>query len=414
MNPIDLFAKQRTQFPALTRTKNGQPAVFLDGPAGTQVPQRVIDAMSDYFTRCNANHGGLFDTSVESDKWLDEAHRAVSDFLNADDPDTIAFGQNMTSMTMALSRALGGTWNTGDEVVVTRLDHDANFRPWMLAAEDAGATVRIVDFHHEDCTLDLEQLYGYLNERTRLVAVGCASNSVGTVNPIAQICQAARDVGALTFVDAVHYAPHRSIDVQAFGCDFLACSAYKFFGPHTGIQWGRRELLESLTPYKLRPAPDDLPGRWMTGTQSHESIVATMAAIDYIADIGKQLGSTGGRRQQLETAFEAIQPFESSLATQLLAGLAELPNIRVWGIRDPSRMDERMPTISITHDQLTTTEVAQRLANEGIFVWHGHYYAVELSEALGREPEGMVRLGIIHYNTSEEIDRLLAALAGLA
>jgi cysteine desulfurase family protein (TIGR01976 family) len=413
MNQTELFARQRLQFPALTRTKNGEPAVFLDGPAGTQVPQRVIDAMSDYFSRCNANHGGLFDTSVESDHWLDEAHRAVADFLNTDDPDTVAFGQNMTSLTMALSRALSKTWNVGDEIVVTRLDHDANFRPWLLAAEDAGATVRIVDIDSDDCTLNLKQLYGYLNSKTRLVAVGCASNSVGTVNPIAEICQAARAVGALSFVDAVHYAPHRSIDVQKFGCDFLACSAYKFFGPHTGIQWGRRELLESLTPYKLKPAPDELPGRWMTGTQSHESIVGTMAAIDYIADIGQQLGSNGTRREQLETAFSGIQEFESTLATQLSTELKRLPNIKVWGIRDSQRITERMPTISITHDRLTATEVAQRLADVGIFVWHGHYYAVELSEALGREPEGMVRLGIIHYNTSYEIDRLVAALKSL-
>jgi cysteine desulfurase family protein (TIGR01976 family) len=413
MNQTELFARQRLQFPALTRTKNGEPAVFLDGPAGTQVPQRVIDAMSDYFSRCNANHGGLFDTSVESDHWLDEAHRAVADFLNTDDPDTVAFGQNMTSLTMALSRALSKTWNVGDEIVVTRLDHDANFRPWLLAAEDAGATVRIVDIDSDDCTLNLKQLYGYLNSKTRLVAVGCASNSVGTVNPIAEICQAARAVGALSFVDAVHYAPHRSIDVQKFGCDFLACSAYKFFGPHTGIQWGRRELLESLTPYKLKPAPDELPGRWMTGTQSHESIVGTMAAIDYIADIGQQLGSNGTRREQLETAFSGIQEFESTLATQLSTELERLPNIKVWGIRDSQRITERMPTISITHDRLTATEVAQRLADVGIFVWHGHYYAVELSEALGREPEGMVRLGIIHYNTSYEIDRLVAALKSL-
>jgi cysteine desulfurase family protein (TIGR01976 family) len=413
MNHTEFFAKQRAQFPALKRTKHGRSAVFLDGPAGTQVPQCVIDAMSNYFVRCNANHGGLFDTSIESDKWLDDAHRAVADFLNAGDPDTIAFGQNMTSLTMALSRALGKTWQEGDEVIVTRLDHDANFRPWVLAARDAGATVRIVDILPGDCTLNLDQFHNYLNDRTRLVAVGCASNSVGTINPIAQICKAAREVGALSFVDAVHFAPHRSIDVQAFGCDFLACSAYKFFGPHTGIQWGRRELLESISPYKLRPAPDDLPGRWMSGTQSHESIVATMAAVDYIAEIGAQLGSTGSRRERLCTAFEAIQQFESSLASRLLTGLESLPDFRVWGIQDRERFAERMPTISITHHQRTATEVAQALADQGIFVWHGNYYAVELSDALGREPEGMVRLGIIHYNTAEEIDRLLSALAAL-
>ncbi len=414
MNLADFFAKRRDQFPALQRLRNGMQSVFLDGPAGTQVPQCVINAMSEYFVRCNANHGGLFDTSVESDRWLDESHQAVADLLNAADPTTISFGQNMTSLTMSLSRALARTWKPGDEVIVTRLDHDANFRPWILAANDAGATVRIVDVHVDDCTLDLEQLKNYLNERTKLVAVGCASNSVGTINPIAEICQWVRSAGALTFVDAVHYAPHRAIDVQAFGCDFLACSAYKFFGPHLGIQWGRREILEDLLPYKLRPASDDLPGRWMTGTQSHESIVGTMAAIDYLVSIGKELGASHSRREHLETAFSAIERHESTLATDLIQAISELPDIRIWGISDPARVAERMPTISITHSKLTATEVAIQLAKSGIFVWHGNYYAVELSELLGCEPEGMVRLGIVHYNTSIELERLIAALRSLS
>jgi cysteine desulfurase family protein (TIGR01976 family) len=410
MNLKDFFSAQRADFPALGRVKDGRPVVFLDGPAGTQVPQSVIDAISDYFVRCNANHGGLFDTSMESDALLDDAHQAVADFLNAGDKDTIAFGQNMTSLTMAMSRALARTWSPGDEIIVTRLDHDANFRPWLLAAADAGVTVRIVDVFPDDCTLDLDQLKDYLGDKTRLVAVGCASNSVGTVNPISQICGWAREVGALSYVDAVHFAPHRRIDVQAIGCDFLACSAYKFFGPHTGIQWGRRELLEELVPYKLRPASDELPGRWMTGTQSHESIAGTMAAVEYLAKIGAALGAGETRGEQLTTAMVAIQGFESELTLELLAGLSEIPKIRVWGITDPDRINERMPTLSITHEDVPAPQLASLLAAQGIFAWHGNYYAVELSDALGREPEGMVRIGMVHYNTSEEIDRLLLAL----
>ena len=408
-------ASLRTRFPALSRQHNGEPVVYLDGPAGTQVPQRVMDAIADYLTHRNANHGGLFATSIESDALLDEAHRAVADLLGADDPDCVYFGPNMTTLTFALSRSLAKTWRPGDEVVVTRLDHDANVTPWVLAAQDAGATVRYVDFHHEDCTLDMEDFRSKLSQKTRLVAVGCASNSTGSINPVRAICDAARQVGALSFLDAVHFAPHALIDVTEFGCDFLACSAYKFFGPHIGITWGRREHLERLTAYKLRPAPDDLPGKWMSGTQNHECIAGVLAAIDYLADLGRDVvgDQSLARRPALKASYQAVGRYESELVAKLLSGLHEISDITVRGITNPAQFDERLPTVSITHQRLSATAIAERLAASGIFVWHGNYYALQITECLGLEPDGMVRIGLVHYNTVEEVDRLLEALKQL-
>ncbi len=405
----------RRQFPALARKVNERPAIYLDGPAGTQVPQSVIDAMADYLRYRNANHGGVFVTSRESDAMLHEAHAAAADLLNADDADCVFFGQNMTSLTFAISRSLARTWNQDDEIVVTRLDHDANVSPWVMAAADAGATVRYVAIDKSDCTLDLDDFRAKINDRTRLVAVGCASNASGSVNAVQTICGWARDVGAVSFLDAVHFAPHVRIDVTEFGCDFLACSAYKFFGPHTGIMWGRRELLEELVAYKVRPAPDDLPGKWMTGTQSHESIAGTLAAIEYLADLGREAAGDHGlsRRDALSAAYAAISVYERQLVLHLLEGLARIEAVRVWGITDAGRVAERLPTVSITHDRLTATEVAQHLAERGIFVWNGNYYALQLTETLGLEPAGMVRIGLTHYNTIDEVDRLLEEITKL-
>ena len=402
----------RQQFPALARRHNGEPVVFFDGPAGTQVPQSVIDAIADYLSHRNANHGGLFATSRESDAMLDEAHRAVADLLGADDPDCVYFGPNMTTLTFALSRALSKAWRPGDEVIVTRLDHDANVTPWVMAAEDAGATVRYVDFKRENCTLDIADFHDKLSNKTRLVAVGCASNSTGSVNPVREICAAAREVGALSFLDAVHYAPHASIDVAAFGCDFLACSAYKFFGPHIGIGWGRRDLLENLTPYKLRPATDELPGKWMTGTQNHECIAGVLAAIDYLADLGRDVASNQSldRRSALQASYQAIGRYEQTLMAKLLAGLEANHEVKIWGITDPARFGDRLPTVSFTHKRFSAPEVARLLDDAGIFVWHGNYYALQITETLGLEPDGMVRIGLVHYNTDEEVARLLHAL----
>lgn len=405
----------RAQFPALQRRVGDQPAAFLDGPAGTQVPTCVGAAMNRYLFECNANHGGCFATSDETDRWMDEAHQAAADLLGAVDPGTVSFGQNMTSLTFSLSRALARTWRAGDEIVVTQMEHDANYTPWVLAAADAGIQVRRVAIRADDCTLDMDSLRDQISTRTRLIAVGCASNAVGTRNPIGEVVAAARDVGALTYLDAVHYAPHDLMDVEAWGCDFLACSAYKFFGPHLGLLWGRRELLESLVPYKLRPAPEQLPGRWMTGTQSHEGIAGTMAAIDYLAELGRRLGpdANAARRVALQQAFASIVPYESQLAWQLIEGLRAIPGVKVYGITAPSRSEERMPTVAWNHPRLRSREVAELLGKRGFFVWHGNYYALPLTESIGVEPHGMVRVGMVHYNTSEEIDRLLTAIAEL-
>jgi cysteine desulfurase family protein (TIGR01976 family) len=402
----------RRQFPALSRRVGEFPAIYLDGPAGTQVPQRVIDAMGDYLAHRNANHGGLFPTARESDQLLDEVHRAAAHFLGADDPDTVFFGQNMTSLTFALSRSLADTWQPDDEIIVTRLDHDANVTPWIMAARDVDATVKTIDIRQDDCTLDLDQLRNTITPRTRLVAVGAASNATGGLNPVADIIRWAHQAGALVFVDAVHYAPHRLIDVQALGCDFLACSAYKFFGPHTGLMWGRRELLESLKAYKVRPATNSLPGKWMTGTQSHESLAGVLAAIEYLADLGRMLAGNDSldRRGALREAYAGIESYERYLVERLLHGLQQMPEIKVWGITDTERLDQRVATVCLTHDRYNSAELAERLGRQGVFAWHGNYYALQLSEALGQEPAGMLRLGLLHYNSIGEVERLLRIL----
>jgi len=408
----ELIQQCRQQFPALSRTVNDSPAIFLDGPAGTQVPQRVIDAMVRYLSDCNANHGGLFPTSMESDLMLAEAHQALADLLGVADSAEVAFGANMTSLTFALARSLARTWSPGDEIVVTRLDHDANVSPWVLAAEDAGVTVHFIDLRVDDYTLDLDALQDKLSEKTRLVAVGCASNASGGINPVQDICRWAHDAGSLVFLDAVHYAPHRLIDVPAWDCDFLACSTYKFFGPHVGVCWGRRALLEELTAYKVRPAENQLPDKWMTGTQNHEGIAGALAAVNYLADLGCQLKGQDdlARREALQVAFAAIEDYETELTRQLLEGLNAIEQIKVWGIAELDRLAERVPTVSITHENLTASQLAERLGQEGIFAWHGNYYALEFTESLGLEPDGMLRIGLVHYNTVEEVERLRQCL----
>jgi cysteine desulfurase family protein (TIGR01976 family) len=408
----------RRQFPALQRQVNSRAPVFLDGPGGTQVPRRVIDAMVRYLSTCNANHGGAFTTSRESDQVLRSAHEAAADLLNAPSPDEIVFGANMTSLTFQLSRAVGRTLKPGDEVLVTRLDHDANIRPWLLAARDAGAVAHFVDVRPDDCTLDLDDLRRKLNPRVRLVAVTCASNAVGTRVDVREVCRLARDAGALTYLDAVHYAPHGPIDVQAWGCDFLACSAYKFFGPHVGVLWGRRELLERLPAYKVRPAPETPPDRWMTGTQNHEGLAGLAAAVEYLAEIGEGVPDAARRfpglterRLHLRAAMSAIQEYEAGLARRLLAGLAERPRFRVWGVADPGRVAERAPTVAVATADRTPRQLAERLAEREIYAWDGSVYAVELAERLGLEGRGgFLRLGLAHYNTADEVEQTLRAL----
>ncbi|MDG2185343.1 MAG: cysteine desulfurase-like protein [Mariniblastus sp.] len=411
-----MLADCRQQFPALQRQEKGQAAVFFDGPAGTQVPLCVIQAMTRYLTECNSNQGGVFGTSLESDQWLHQAHQAFADLVGATDPDEIVFGQNMTSLTYAFSRSLAKTWKAGDEIIVTALDHDANISPWVQAAADHDVTVRWIDFKSTDYTLDLDQLAATLSAKTRLVAVGCASNATGGINPVKQICGMAHKHGALVYLDAVHFGPHGLIDVVDWDCDFLACSSYKFFGPHLGTLWGRRRLLEDLPAYKVRPASDRIPWKWMNGTQSHESIVGGMACIDYLANIGRALADQGEtpRRTALEVAFTAITKYERALASYLLQGLERIPGINIFGITQESQLDNRFPTVSITHDAINTTDLARILADEGIYVWHGNYYALEFTDRLGLEPEGMVRIGLVHYNTFAEIDRLLGVVSNAA
>lgn len=401
----------RQQFPAFKRMVDGRPAVFLDGPAGSQVPQRVIDAISEHLAHRNANHGGEFDTSRESDAIVDATREALALFLNAPDSESIVFGANMTTLTFALSRAIATRWEPDDEIVVTQLDHDANVSPWVRAALDREVIVQRVPVKPEDCTLNMTALKSKLSGRTKLVAIGAASNAVGTRNPIKEITRLAHAVGALVFVDAVHWAPHAAIDVIDWDCDFLACSAYKFFGPHIGILHGKRDLLQTLPAYKVRPCPETLPDRWMTGTQNFACIAGVKAALDYLFDLTKQLASaTNTTRQSFVRGFAAIEAHERGLGQRLLEGLASLPKIKVWGITDANRLAERVPTVSFTHQTKKPIEIAKYLGERGIFVWHGNYYALPLTETLRLEPDGMVRVGLLHYNTAEEVDRLIVAL----
>ena len=398
----------RAQFPALQRTVDGQPAVFFDGPGGTQAPDRVIDAMAGYLRRGSSNLGGPFLTSRETDAAAEAARSAMKDLLNARRPEEIVFGQNMTSLTFSISRAIAQTWQPGDEIIVTHIDHDANISPWLRATEDRGVTVRHLDFRPENCTLAMETLPALLNGRTRLVAVNYASNAVGTINDVVKVVELAHAAGALVYVDAVHYAPHGVIDVQALDCDFLACSVYKFFGPHTGVLYGKYELLDSLRAYKVRPASDEPPGKWETGTQSFESLCGTAAAVDYLADIG---GEGGTRREQLVRAMNAIKAYEMELSEQFLRGAASVPGLRLYGITDVEELDQRTPTFAVSLEGFSAEEVATYLGDRGFFVWHGHYYAVAVMKRLGLlESGGLVRIGFAHYNTAEEIDRLFAAL----
>jgi cysteine desulfurase family protein (TIGR01976 family) len=394
----------RSHFPALARQIDGRSPAFFDGPAGSQVPRQVIDAISDYLAHHNANTGGAFATSVATDATLDGARETAADFLGAPSAREVVFGANMTTLTFALSRSLARTWREGDEVIVTDLDHQANIAPWRLAARDAGAVVKVVPFDPESCTLDLEALERLLSPRTRLVAVGMASNAVGTITDVGRVAAMAREVGALTFVDAVHFAPHRAIDVKAIQCDFLACSAYKFFGPHVGVLWGRTEHLAGLTPYRVPPASDEVPWRWETGTLNHEGIAGTAAAMEWIAS----LGGEGERRERMIEGMAAIHSLEGPLLRRLMDGLRAIPGARVHG---PPEGHPRTPTVALTLAGRDPAAVAAELARAGIFVWSGDFYASTVVDRLGlRASGGVIRIGLAPYNTPEEVDRLLEHL----
>ena len=404
----------RKQFPSLALQVDGRPAVYFDGPGGTQVAGRVIEAVTDYYVRSNANTHGAFETSHRTDVVISAARAAMADMLGCR-PDEVAFGPNMTTLTFAMSRAIGRELGPGDEIVITSLDHDANVAPWRALSE-RGCTIRQVAVNASDCTLDLDDFQRQLTSRTKLVAVGYASNSVGTINPVARIVQMAHGVGALVYVDAVHYAPHGFIDVKALDCDFLSCSVYKFFGPHIGVLYGKHEHLAKFQPYKVRPATDEVPDRWETGTHNTEGLAGVSGAVTYLADLGEKLNPKAEtRRQALQAAFDAIKQYERELGDRLISGLKQIRGLKIFGIQDPSRFAERTPTVSIRIDGHEPREIAQRLGDRGIFVWDGNYYALNLSEVLGVEDKGgMVRIGLVHYNTPDEVDRLLEELKTIA
>jgi cysteine desulfurase family protein (TIGR01976 family) len=407
--PLDI-AWVREQFPSLKVEVGGKAAAFLDGPAGTQVPRQVMDAIQNYLTNANANTYGAFATSRRTNEMILAARGAMADFLNCA-TEEVVFGQNMTTIALGLARAIGRELKAGDEIVVTTLDHDANVGPWR-ALEEKGVVVRQVDIREADCTLDLEDLAKKITAKTKIVAVGYASNMVGTINPVAQITRMAHDAGALMFVDAVHYAPHGLVDVKALDCDFLACSPYKFFGPHMGTLYGKREHLERFKPYKMRPATNVSPECWETGTQVHELIAGIGAAVDYIAELGRWCNPAAKkRREALAAAYRTTVPYEHTLLVKLLDGLERLPGIQVFGITDRARFDERCSTVSFRIGEHNPTEIAGFLGDRGIFTWDGNFYALNLSERLGVEQKGgVLRVGLVHYNTAQEVDRLLEAL----
>jgi len=406
----------RQQFPSLSR-----PAIFFDNPGGTQIAKPALDRMVAYLTDTNANHAGPFATSIASDAIIDEAHQAVADFFNANRAEEIVFGANMTSLTFHISRSLARTWNPGDTIVVTRLDHDANVTPWVLAAKDRDCHVQYVDFNLEDGTLDLDQLSEALETEPRLVAVGYASNALGTINPLQEITAMAHASGALVYVDAVHYAPHGPIDVQNLDCDFLVCSAYKFFGPHVGMLYGRYDLLDQLSAYKVRPAPSTPPGKFQTGTPNFEGIAGLLGTLEYLEWLGENFETAGiggdysNRRLRLKQAMGTISTYETQLSRAMLEILEETPGLTIYGPRNIDRLNERVPTFAFTLEGFTPRQIAEELGKRDIFVWDGNYYALQVTEALGLEESGgMVRVGPVHYNTLDEIMRFGEVLGEIA
>jgi len=404
----------RSKFPALSQTVNGSHAVFLDAPGGTQVPQTVIDAISSYLATSNSNVHGQFLTSRRTDQAIEAAHSAAADLLGCD-ADEVVFGPNMTTLTFGFSRAIGREFHEGDEVITTILDHNANIAPWHALAE-RGVLIREVGIRQSDCALDMEDFARKLNPRTKLVAVGYASNAVGSINPMPQIIEMAHRQGALVYVDAVHYAPHRLIDVRDLDCDFLACSVYKFFGPHLGIVYGKREHLARLRPYKVRPATETLPYRWETGTQNHEGMAGATAAINYIADLGREVSPiVKTRREAIAAAYQWISQYELSLCRQLISGLLDIPGLTLYGIADADRLDQRTATVGIRVEGISPDSLSLALGEKGIFTWAGNFYALNLTEALNIEEKGgVLRIGLVHYNTADEVERLLSELLPVA
>ena len=405
MTNVASTADIRTHFPALTRQHNGFPVAYFDGPGGTQVPRSVAAAMTDYLFNHNANTHWAYPTSIETDEIVEQSRQALADFLNAS-PHEIAFGQNMSSLTFHLSRALARNWSAGDEVIITELDHHANQDPWRALERDRGVAIRVVPMDIESGTIDLQDLVNLLSNRTKLVAIGAASNALGTINDIKRAAKLAHEAGALCFVDAVHYAPHNLVDVKDIDCDFLACSAYKFYGPHIGILYGRKHLLEMTDFPKLRPAPDNSPDRVETGTQSFESIAGAAAAVDFLASLAA--GTT--RRDRLGNSFAELHHRQSELLQRLWSGLVAIDGVRIYG---PPPAGMRTSTISLTLKNHNSEAIARTLAEKGVFVSNGDFYATTVAEKMKLAADGFVRVGCACYTTEEEIDRLIAGVREL-
>jgi cysteine desulfurase family protein (TIGR01976 family) len=410
----------REQFPSLNR-----PAVFLDNPAGTQISQQSLDRINKYLLENNANHEGMFETSRKSDEVLHEAHAALADFLNASRPEEIVFGNNMTTLTLHISRSLARSLQAGDNILVTRMDHDANIAPWMLVAEDKGCNLIWVDLDVENGTLDLNDFERALARKPKIAAFGYASNLLGTVNPVKKLTGMAHDAGALVFLDAVQYAPHGPIDVQDIDCDFLVCSSYKFFGPHAGALYGRYDLLNELKAYKVRPASDELPYKFETGTQNHEGIAGVLGALEYFEWLAGQFGDGhesdwraerfSGRRLAYKQAMSAIRTYEYELSKALIEVVESVPGTRIYGVTDLNRLEERVPTVSFTMEGKDPEKIADAIGKQGFYVWNGHNYALAIVERLGLlEAGGMIRVGPVHYNTLDEIHRFQEVLHQVA
>ena len=412
----------RAQFPALAITDNGTRRIYFDNPGGTQVPKSVADAISDCLLTTNANIGAHFVTSKSADAVVLAAREAMADFLNAPSSNEVIFGQNMTTITLHMSRSIGRLFSPGDEIVLSKMDHDANIGPWLLMARDLNLEVRWLPFNTESFEIDPEDLNEIITERTRLVCVGGASNLTGTINDITTICARAKAVGALSFIDGVQSAPHVPIDVQRLGCDFFICSPYKFFGPHQGVLWGRREVLERLNPYKVRPLTSELPWCFESGTQSHEGLAGISAAVDYFAEVGRTMAADqaanwsqfSGRRQHIHAAMDLLFEYEKTLTSHLIDGLLEIDGVTIQGITARDALDRRVPSVSFTHDSVQSDDIAKALAEQNIFVWSGDFYAMDAAKVLGvSDSGGTLRVGPVHYNSIDEIDELLQSLRTL-
>lgn len=401
----------RREFPALSRSRNGRTRIFLDNPAGTQLPRQVVEAVSNALVDAASNYGGFFENSRNAEAISARAHDAMADFVNAHSPNEIVVGQSMTGLTLHMSRSLGRLLAPGDEIIVTRMDHEGNVSPWLSLAEDLDLVVKWLPFNLDAWKIEPGDLQALLGPRTRLLALNHASNLTGSINDVADLVALARSAGVMTYVDAVQLAPHQCIDVRALGCDFLVCSSYKFFGPHLGVLWGRRQLLDELTAYRARCAPDTSPGKWETGTPQTELLAGLAACVGYYDWLGGEVSDEGSRRGRIEAAYRAAADHEARLVTRLIDGIKSIPGATIHGITNPNRVGERVPTVSMTHDRVSPPQVAERLARDGICIWSGHNYALEVVRHLGiDEDTGVVRIGLAHYNTEEEVDKALDAL----